>query len=137
MTTMIEQLTQWFQHYQSSIAWIGILSAGMFIFSLLMLPWLLCKIPEDYFSRPQTKSSWTLLLTPRNLLRNTLGLPVLLAGVLMLVLPGQGLITIMLGLAIMQFPGKFTLERWVISRQGVLSAVNWIRRKSGVPELKL
>ncbi len=137
MATMIEQLTQWIQHYQSPIAWIGILSAGMFIFSLLMLPWLLCKIPEGYFSRPQAKSSWTLLLTPRNLLRNTLGLPVLLAGVLMLVLPGQGLITVMLGLAIMQFPGKYTLERWVISRQGVLSAVNWIRRKSGVPELKL
>lgn len=134
---MINQLTHWFQQYQTAFVWLGVLSAFTFVLSLLMLPWLLRKIPEDYFRHRHTESSWVLLLTPRNLLRNLLGTPVLLAGVSMLVLPGQGLITIVLGLVIMQFPGKFALERWIISRQGVLQAVNWMRKRSGAPELRL
>lgn len=77
----------------------------MFIFSLLMRPWLLSKIQVDYFKHRQPESSWLMLVSPHNLLRN---LP-LLAGVLMLVLPGQGLLTIFVGLAIMQFPGKYDL----------------------------
>lgn len=134
---MINQLTHWFQQYQTAFVWLGVLSAVTFVLSLLMLPWLLRKIPEDYFRHHHTESSWVLLLTPRNLLRNLLGAPVLLAGISMLVLPGQGLITIIIGLAIMQFPGKFALERWVISRQGVLQAVNWMRKRSGASELRL
>ncbi len=134
---MIEQLTLWFQQYQSVFAWGGLFSAATFVLSLLILPWLLSRIPVGYFLHQQPESSWIMLLTPRNMLRNILGLPVLLAGISMLILPGQGLITILLGLAIMQFPGKFALERWVISRQGVLPAVNWLRRKAGAKELKL
>jgi hypothetical protein len=65
-----------------------------------------------------------------------LGLPVLLAGIAMLVLPGQGLLTIMIALGIMNFPGKFELEKWVVTRKGVLKAVNWIRKKSHHPPLQ-
>ncbi|CAA6823831.1 MAG: Unknown protein [uncultured Thiotrichaceae bacterium] len=134
---MIEQLTLWFQQYQSVFAWGGLFSAITFVLSLLILPWLLSRIPVDYFRHHQPESSWAMLLTPRNMLRNILGLPVLLAGISMLILPGQGLITILLGLAIMKFPGKFALERWVVNRRGVLPAVNWLRKKAGASALNL
>jgi hypothetical protein len=134
---MLKQVIHWFHQYEVVLAWIGTASLLMFIFSLLMLPWLLSKIPADYFRRHKPTTTWVMLMAPRNLLRNLLGLPVLTAGVLMLVLPGQGLLTIMLGLAIMQFPGKYELERWLISRKGILQAINWIRRKSGGVELEL
>ena len=49
----------------------------------------------------------------------------------MLVLPGQGLLTILIGLAVMQFPGKFELERWLVTRKGVLEGINWLRQRSG------
>lgn len=134
---MINQATQWFQQYQSVFAWGGLFSATTFILSLLLLPWLLSRIPADYFRHRKSEESWGMLLLPRNLLRNVLGLPVLLAGISMLILPGQGFITILLGLAIMQFPGKLRLERWVLGQPGVLKAVNWIRRRSGVEALEL
>lgn len=133
---MIDQLTQWFSQYQSVFAWGGLFSAATFVLSLLLLPWLLSRIPADYFRYRNPQESWGMLLLPRNVLRNVLGLPVLLAGISMLILPGQGFITILLGLAIMQFPGKFRLERWVLRQPGVLRAVNWIRRRSGVGELE-
>nr|CAA6807358.1 MAG: Unknown protein [uncultured Thiotrichaceae bacterium] len=134
---MIDQVMQWFQYNQSVFIWTGIFSAVTFVLSLLMLPWLLKKIPTDYFTRHPPDDSWALLLTPRSLIRNFLGFPVLLAGISMLILPGQGFLTILLGLAIMQFPGKFTLERWVIGRPGILQTVNWVRRKSGTTELEI
>ena len=133
---MINQATQWFHQYQSIFAWGGLFSATTFVLSLLLLPWLLSRIPTDYFRHRKSEESWGMLLLPRNLLRNVLGLPVLLAGISMLILPGQGFITILLGLAIMQFPGKLRLERWVLGQPGVLRAVNWIRRRSGVEELE-
>lgn len=114
---------------------LGAVSALTFVFSLLALPWLVSKIPVDYFTRARDPHRWHILLEPRTILRNLLGLPVLLAGIAMLVLPGQGLLTIMIGLAIMQFPGKFELEKWVITRKGVLSATNWLRQRGGHPPI--
>lgn len=69
-------------------------------------------------------------------MRNLLGLPVVIAGIAMLVLPGQGILTIMVGLGIMNFPGKFEIEKWVITRRGVLKALNWIRGKERHPPIE-
>ena len=117
--------------------WLGAISAVTFVFSLLMLPWLVGRIPTDYFTRPRDPHKWHMLLKPHAIMRNLLGLPIVLAGIAMLVLPGQGILTIMVGLGIMNFPGKFELERWVITRKGVLPALNWIRKKKRHPPIEL
>lgn len=114
----------------------GVASAVMFLFSLLALPWFLGKIPADYFVRQRVPHTWGVLLQPRAFVRNVLGLPIVLAGIAMLVLPGQGILTIMVGLGVMQFPGKFEAERWVVRQRGVLQAINWMRGKSGHPPLE-
>ena len=46
--------------------------------------------------------------------KNLLGATLVLAGLLMLFLPGQGVITLLAGLMIMNYPGKFVLEPWLI-----------------------
>lgn len=116
---------------------LGIFSAVTFVLSLLLLPWLVGRIPTGYFARTADDHNWRMLLQTRTLLRNVLGFPILLAGIAMLILPGQGIITILMGLGIMQFPGKFSLEKWLVTRPGVLSTLNWIRKKSGHPELQV
>lgn len=126
----------WGFSLENSLVWIGIFSATTFVLSLLLLPWFLGKIPVDYFTQTRDPDAWHVLLQPRAILRNLLGLPVLLAGIAMLVLPGQGIVTILIGLGIMNFPGKFSLERWLIKRHGVLAAINWVRRKSHHPPLE-
>ncbi|MEB4590984.1 PGPGW domain-containing protein [Candidatus Thiothrix sp. Deng01] len=120
---------------EQAFIWLGAVSAITFLFSLLMLPWFVGRIPADYFTRPRDPHRWHILLQPRAILRNLLGLPIILAGIAMLVLPGQGILTIMVGLGVMSFPGKFELEKWVITRRGVLKALNWIRSKGGRPPI--
>ncbi len=54
----------------------------------------------------------------------------------MLFLPGQGLLTILAGILILDFPGKYKLEHYLISKPVVLDSLNWIRRRHNVPNLR-
>lgn len=55
----------------------------------------------------------------------------------MLVLPGQGLVTILAGLLLLDFPGKFKLERALVRQPAVMNALNWIRVRRGRPPLQV
>ena len=68
-------------------------------------------------------------------IKNLVGALLIFSGILMLVLPGQGLLTIIIGLILKEFPGKYSIERWLVNRHSVLLAINWIRVKAGKPEL--
>ena len=65
-----------------------------------------------------------------NVAKIILGVCLLVFGILMLVLPGQGLITILIGLSLLPFPGKQKMEKNLLSRQSVRSTLNWIRIKA-------
>lgn len=54
----------------------------------------------------------------------------------MLVTPGQGVLMIIAGLVLLEFPGKFRLERWLVTRRHVWRSINWLRRRAGRPELQ-
>lgn len=122
---------------ESILIMLGVISAVMFVLSLVLLPWFLNKIPTDYFTRARDPDPWHVIMQPRAIVRNILGLAIVSAGIAMLVLPGQGLLTILIGLATMQFPGKFELEKWIVTRKGVLEGINWVRTKSGKTALKV
>lgn len=108
----------------------------MALASMLAIPWLVVRMPKDYFntaSRPlhyRSPLAWLAWL-----LRNLLALVLLTAGILMLVLPGQGILTILIAIMISTFPGKYRLERALVRRPRILRAVNWIRRRHGRPDL--
>jgi hypothetical protein len=55
----------------------------------------------------------------------------------MLVLPGQGTVTILIGLAISNFPGKFAIEQRIASQPAVGNTLNKIRKLSGVSPLQM
>jgi hypothetical protein len=58
------------------------------------------------------------------------GVFLLVCGIVMLVLPGQGLITMLIGLSLIPFPGKNKVEQNLLSRKSVRSSLNWIRIKA-------
>jgi hypothetical protein len=64
-------------------------------------------------------------------IKNLVGVALLLAGLVMLVTPGQGLLTIVVGLTLLSFPGKARLERWIATRPAVWRAINWMRQRAG------
>jgi hypothetical protein len=55
----------------------------------------------------------------------------------MLILPGQGIITIFIGLILVDFPGKKRLLFYILRNPLVLSTINWIRKKNRKKDLKI
>jgi hypothetical protein len=70
-------------------------------------------------------------------MKNVLGILLVALGGLFLVTPGQGLLTVLAGLVLINFPGKRALELWIIRFPLVLRAVNWLRGKRGREPLQV
>lgn len=111
---------------------------GIFIFSVvtligstLLLPHLILKIPPDYFvnHRPLVKRDATALF--KTLLRNSVGCFLLCIGILLLFLPGQGILTIIASLFICDFPGKRKTLRRLIHTLKLEAPLNRFRIKHG------
>jgi Na+/proline symporter len=119
--------------YQALLPWLPLLTITgvvMAVASTVAIPWLLLHMPAEYFvSRKKPKPDRSLLGWLIWLTRNTVAAVLLIAGVLMLVLPGQGLLTILIALAVSSFPGKYRLERAIMRRKTVFMAANWIRQR--------
>lgn len=130
----------WLQSNGEAFGWLAVVMVLSWVLTLLMVPVLIARIPVDYFSRghrhPMYADSrhpligWTLAT-----LKNLLGIVLILAGVVMLLTPGQGTLTILIGLLLVNFPGKYALERWVVLRPGVLRSLNWLRAKVDRPPI--
>ena len=130
----------WLTNNQQILVWVGSVSIIVFILSLISLPWLVAKIPEDYFFQKKRQS--THRKTQRPLLRllvllgkNLLGYGLILAGILMLFLPGQGILTVVIGMLLIDYPGKFDIERRIFSTPKILNGLNWLRAKANKPPL--
>ena len=112
--------------------WLTGLGIALALVSLLALPVLVVLMPRDYFVAPRRPERYRgAALWMLRGLRNTLALILVAAGVLMLVLPGQGLLTLLIGIMVSTFPGKYRLERWLVRQKGVFYALNWMRRRAG------
>jgi hypothetical protein len=137
---MIDGLLIWIDAHQATTLWLTGLSVLLFVGSLLSLPLLVARIPEDYFSttlrqRNPFQERHPLAYVALRVLKNLLGWLFILSGLAMLALPGQGLLTIFMGLVLSDFPGKFALARRLASNPKLLGAVNWMRQRGGHPPL--
>lgn len=133
------QLTE---HSRLLIEWLGALSLVTFIGSLLAIPWIIARLPADYFIRHRQKVEarrrrHPLLARVILATRNAIGLLFFLAGTVMLILPGQGIITILIGLSFMDFPRKQQVVDRLIRRPRVIGFLNWMRRKEKKPPFQL
>lgn len=139
----METPANWFQQHVStdSLLWLALFSFISFVGTLIAIPFILVRLPADYFSQRHPRS-WMrnhhpVLRLMGHLAKNIIGVIFLLAGFAMLFLPGQGILTMLIGVSLMDFPGKRRLERKLISQPTVLSAINAMRQKFGKPPLDL
>ncbi len=133
------RMLDWFKEHETFMLWLSGASAVVFVASMILVPVILVKLPADFFlkekreKKAQRKKSSTALKIARNIAGGIL----ILLGLAMLVLPGQGLLVILLGIVLTDFPGKYRIERWIISRKKILSTANWLRQKFNKPPLKV
>ena len=112
-----------------------------FLISLAVTVVLLIRIPETYFLDRPTDANGSRVdrvpWGPLRVLKNILGVLVIGAGVVMLITPGQGVLTILIGIMLLDFPGKRRWERKLIRRPRINQTINRIRARFGKPPLLL
>jgi hypothetical protein len=127
-----------FQAASCAVLWTLALCIA-FVGSLAMGAFFLVQLPATYFLNDDHKVPWaggcgfhywTLLI-----LKNLLGAVLVIAGAVMLFTPGQGLLTILIGIMLLNFPGKRRLERKLVARPRVLNAINGLRARFARPHL--
>ena len=133
-----QTLSGWFMEHWILLA---IFSGVSFIASIVGCTILLASLPSDYF---QTKERTHRIKNPvfricLSSVKNIFGGVLVVVGILLSVpgIPGQGILTILTGLIISDFPGKQRLESRLIRLPAILSAANQIRARFRRPPLVL
>jgi hypothetical protein len=127
--------------YSTLFQSLGLLSVITFLVSLLLIPFLVSKASADYFlvhasiveQRHKRHPAIALLI---KIIRNVLGSLLFLAGFLMLFLPGQGVLTMLIGISLLDVPGRKKVIDSLIHRPALQHALNWMRKKTGCPPFR-
>jgi len=141
-------MSEWFSNLWASLT-LGnvLLGVGLFLasflISMLAIAIVMVKIPANYFSSHYKQdflpdSPW-LVRWSAVILKNIFGLILIALGIVLSLpgVPGQGILTILLGLIMLDIPGKRPIEAKIIQRPTVLAAVNSLRAKYDKPPLQL
>ena len=110
---------------ESLLLVLGIISVLFFIITLTVIPWLILQIPEDYFTEEK-----------RHPLLNEMHHPVV--KIILLILKNlAGAFFLLLGIVLIDFPGKYKLQRWFVQHKSILHSVNWLRKKGNRPPIQI
>jgi hypothetical protein len=129
----------WIEDHGPLLAYLAVASLASLVLVAALLPLIVVRLDPDHFSATRRRKGghrgplhWVLLVA-----RNVVGAVFVLAGIAMLVLPGQGILTILVGVLLLDFPGKLAIERWLVRRPRILRFLNRMRAKRGRPPLRV
>lgn len=135
-------LADWIRDHQVLLSWLAGVSVFTLIAAAIAAPIVVARMNPDYFMPDRNRQQalakqhpalrWTGLI-----LKNLLGIVLLIAGFLMLFMPGQGLLTMFIGMILTNFPGKRKLELRLVQIPAMHKGIDWIRKKNGRPPLEL
>lgn len=139
MEDLVATIQQWIP--VDVLVRLTVISIISFIGSLIAIPWILIRLPDDYFDvrvpRHWMKDHHPVLRIAGHIVKNVIGAVFLIVGFLMLFLPGQGLLTMLIGISFMDFPYKRKLEARIVGQPALLNIINAMRRKFDRLPLKL
>ncbi|MBC8031834.1 MAG: hypothetical protein H7Z16_17255 [Pyrinomonadaceae bacterium] len=114
-----------------------------FSINLIIVSIILVKIPATYFQKNHSREFWKDSSPAIRLLgvviKNGLGVLLVALGIVLSLpgVPGQGILTILLGIMLLDFPGRRKLETKLLSRPAILKTINKLRHRFGKPALVL
>lgn len=126
-----------------SVVFGALIFLGSFLLNLAIVSVILVKLPADHFSKNRKTKFWSgkrpLLNVAKVVGKNIAGLLLVALGVVLSLpgVPGQGLITILLGLMLLDFPGRDRLEQKLLSKPSIVNTINRLRGRFGKPPLVL
>jgi hypothetical protein len=131
-----------------AVTWTSILiGAALFVASFVInlgiVSFILVKLPADHFAKTRKRKfleGYSPVLRVAAMIGKNIGGVLLVAlGVVLSLpgVPGQGLLTILLGIMLLDFPGKHRLEQKLLSRPSIVNAINSLRGRFDKPPLEL
>lgn len=140
--------SNWLAQFWASLTWQMLLTgAGLFLLSFAistaLVSFALVKLPATYFHSSHVRDffehenraiRWSGLI-----LKNLIGLVLIGVGIVLSLpgIPGPGIVTILLGLVMLDIPGKRPLETRLVRRPAVLQSINRLRARFDKPPLVL
>ncbi|HEV2764238.1 MAG TPA: hypothetical protein VGV38_14750, partial [Pyrinomonadaceae bacterium] len=138
MTDWLWKLSEWMPPLTWQTFVLGlVLFLLTFVGSIAVVSFLLVKLPADYFTTGQHRAFWLdrhpAVRWTGIVAKNVLGYLLVLLGLVMSLpgVPGQGVLTILLGVMLLDFPGKHRLERNIVCRPRVRQAIDRLRARFG------
>ena len=118
---------------KDTLLWVSMASGAGLLVMAVVTPWLIVRMPEDFFSKPQ-RYNWidrkpAAIRVPIRILKNLLAFALVIVGVVMFLTPASGLFPILFGVVLADVPGKQKLQRWILTRKTIRKSMNWLRRK--------
>ena len=128
-----------FEWLKAHVVALGVASGVSFIVSILFCTLSIAYLPSDYFllKRQVNPVKHPVLHLVLKVLKNLLAVVLIVVGFIQIPLPGQGVLTMLIGIVISDIPGKRRLERRIIRLPSVLSTANGIRSRFRRPLLVL
>jgi len=114
-----------------------------FFINLGIVSFILVKLPADHFSKKRKTKFWA---GPRPAIHAAKVIGKNIGGVLLVALgivlslpgvPGQGLLTVLLGIMLLDFPGRHRLEQKLLSKPSIVNTINRLRERFDKPPLQL
>ena len=121
----------------------ALIFVGTFFINLGIVSFILVKIPANHFSKTRKTKFWSgphpMLHAAGVVGKNIGGLLLVAVGVVLSLpgVPGQGLLTVLLGIMLLDFPGKHRMEQKLLSRPSIVNAINKLRARFGEKPLEL
>lgn len=138
----ISAIPDWLKVHGTLLWILSAVSLAIFVGTLALIPYLIVRIPEDYFIREHriceeslVKKSVVHILYL--IVKNLTGIVLVIVGFVMFFIPGQGVLTMLIGIMLMNFPGKRTLAVAIVRQPTVCKSINWTRAKALRPPLIL
>ena len=138
MPHLFDSIWKWLQMHANLLEGAGLFSLIMFAATLVAAPLIVIRLPSGYLNEkkerlPNLPLYWR---WPYLVVKNVIGAALVSAGLAMLILPGQGLLTLAIGLTLMNFPGKRRLILRVAGQPRFLRAANRLRARANQEPLE-
>ena len=137
-----------FSEFILALTWRSVLIGALiflasFLLNLAIVSFILVKLPADHFAKSRKTKFWAgpnpALHAAKVIGKNILGIVLVVLGVVLSLpgVPGQGLLTILLGVMLLDFPGKHRLEQKLLSKPSIVNTINKLRGRFSKPPLVL
>ena len=134
--------------FLSGLTWQKILVGALifvasFFINLGIVSFILVKLPDDHFSKSRKTKFWAgprpAIHAAKVIGKNIGGLLLVALGIVLSLpgVPGQGLLTVLLGIMLLDFPGRHRLEQKLLSKPSIVNTINRLRERFDKPPLQL